>query len=81
MTRPWKPSVTVAAIIERGGRFLLVEEETSEGIRINQPAGHLDPGEALVDAAARETLERLPPLQAVRAARRLHVERQHGPAK
>lgn len=47
----------MAAIIERGGRFLLVEEETSDGIRINQPAGHLDPGESLVDAVARETLE------------------------
>ena len=47
----------MAAIIERGGRFLLVEEETSDGIRINQPAGHLDPGETLADAAARETLE------------------------
>ena len=57
MTRPWKPSVTVAAIIERGGRFLLVEEETIDGVRINQPAGHLDPGESLVDAAGRETLE------------------------
>jgi 8-oxo-dGTP pyrophosphatase MutT (NUDIX family) len=57
MTRPWKPSVTVAAIIERGGRFLFVEEETADGVRINQPAGHLDPGETLVDAAARETLE------------------------
>ena len=43
---PWKPSVTVAAVIERGGRFLLVEEETAEGIRLNQPAGHLDPGAA-----------------------------------
>src|SRR4051812_41540830 len=53
----WKPSVTVAAIIEREGRFLLVEEETSDGIRFNQPAGHLDPGETLVQAAARETLE------------------------
>lgn len=49
--------MTVAAIIERGGRFLLVEEETGDGIRINQPAGHLDPGETLVAAAARETLE------------------------
>ena len=47
----------MAAIIERDGRFLLVEEETTDGIRINQPAGHLDPGETLVDAAARETLE------------------------
>lgn len=53
----WKPSVTVAAIIERGGRFLLVEEETSDGIRFNQPAGHLDPNESLIDAVARETLE------------------------
>lgn len=53
----WKPSVTVAAIIEREGRFLLVEEETSDGIRFNQPAGHLDPGESLAQAAARETLE------------------------
>jgi 8-oxo-dGTP pyrophosphatase MutT (NUDIX family) len=53
----WKPSVTVAAIIERDGRFLLVEEETSDGIRFNQPAGHLDPGESLVQAVTRETLE------------------------
>jgi 8-oxo-dGTP pyrophosphatase MutT (NUDIX family) len=57
MTRLWKPSVTVAAIIERDGRFLLVEEETAEGVRLNQPAGHLDPGESLTDAVARETLE------------------------
>jgi len=57
MSDVWKPSVTVAAIIERDGRFLLVEEETSDGIRFNQPAGHLDPSESLVDAVARETLE------------------------
>lgn len=57
MTDVWKPSVTVAAIIEREGRFLLVEEETSEGIRFNQPAGHLDPGESLEQAVVRETLE------------------------
>ena len=43
----WKPHVTVAAVIERDGKFLLVEEETDEGIRINQPAGHLECGEAL----------------------------------
>jgi 8-oxo-dGTP pyrophosphatase MutT (NUDIX family) len=54
---PWKPSVTVAAVIERDGRFLLVEEETADGVRLNQPAGHLDPGESLPAAAARETLE------------------------
>lgn len=57
MRDPWKPSVTVAAVVERGGRFLLVEEETVDGIRLNQPAGHLDPGESLLAAAARETLE------------------------
>ena len=57
MPDPWKPSVTVAAVIEHDGRFLLVEEETAEGIRLNQPAGHLDPGESLLAAAARETLE------------------------
>jgi 8-oxo-dGTP pyrophosphatase MutT (NUDIX family) len=57
MPDPWKPSVTVAAVIERDGRFLLVEEETADGVRLNQPAGHLDPGESLLAAAARETLE------------------------
>lgn len=53
----WKPHVVVAAIIERDGRFLMVEEETDEGIRINQPAGHLDPGESLIEASVREALE------------------------
>jgi 8-oxo-dGTP pyrophosphatase MutT (NUDIX family) len=57
MTDLWKPSVTVAAIIERDGQFLLVEEETSEGVRFNQPAGHLDPNETLEQAVARETME------------------------
>ncbi|CAG4885049.1 Phosphatase NudJ [Georgfuchsia toluolica] len=53
----WKPNVTVAALVERGGRYLLVEEETNDGIRLNQPAGHLDENESLVAACARETLE------------------------
>lgn len=53
----WKPHVTVAAVIERDGRFLLVEEETTDGLRFNQPAGHLEPGESLVQGAVRETLE------------------------
>ena len=53
----WKPNVTVAAVIERDGRFLLVEEETADGIRFNQPAGHLEDGESLLDAVVRETLE------------------------
>jgi 8-oxo-dGTP pyrophosphatase MutT (NUDIX family) len=57
MSALWKPSVTVAAIVERDGRFLMVEEETAEGVRLNQPAGHLDPGESLIDAAVREALE------------------------
>lgn len=64
---PWRPAATVAAVVERDGRFLFVEEQTREGLRINQPAGHLDPGESLVDACARETLEetahRFTPLQ------------------
>ncbi len=57
MNPRWKPSVTVAAIIERDGKFLLVEEHTQDGLRLNNPAGHLDPGESLVQACRRETLE------------------------
>jgi phosphatase NudJ len=53
----WKPSVTVAAIIERDGKFLLVEEHTQDGLRLNNPAGHLDPGESPLQACVRETLE------------------------
>lgn len=53
----WKPNVTVAAVIERDGRFLLVEEQTDVGLVLNQPAGHLDEGESLIHAVARETLE------------------------
>lgn len=57
MREIWKPNVTVAAVIERDGKFLLVEEETDDGIRFNQPAGHLDPDEALLTACSREVLE------------------------
>lgn len=57
MNTRWKPSVTVAAIIERGGRYLLVEEHTPEGLRLNNPAGHLDPGESPEQGVAREALE------------------------
>ncbi|MDX1252809.1 MAG: NUDIX hydrolase [Gammaproteobacteria bacterium] len=53
----WKPHVTVAAVIEREGRFLMVEEESEGRIVYNQPAGHLDEGEGLITAAIRETLE------------------------
>jgi phosphatase NudJ len=57
MSQRWKPSVTVAAIIERDGRFLLVEEHTPEGLRLNNPAGHLDPAESPLEGVVRETLE------------------------
>lgn len=53
----WKPNVTVAAVVQQDGRFLLVEETTDDGVRINQPAGHLDFGESLLEAASREALE------------------------
>jgi 8-oxo-dGTP pyrophosphatase MutT (NUDIX family) len=53
----FRPSVTVAAVIERDSRFLLVQEETADGVRLNQPAGHLDPDESLPAACAREVLE------------------------
>lgn len=57
MHKRWKPNVTVAALVERDGRFLLVEERMADGLQLNNPAGHLDPGESLVAACMRETLE------------------------
>jgi len=53
----WKPSVTVAAVVAQGGCYLLVEERTPEGLKLNNPAGHLDPGETPEQGAARECLE------------------------
>jgi len=53
----WKPHATVAALCERDGRFLLVRERVGDAIVYNQPAGHLDPGETLLQAVVRETLE------------------------
>ena len=53
----WKPNTTVAAIIERDNKFLLVEETTDRGNRFNQPAGHLEDGETLIQAVIRETME------------------------
>lgn len=53
----WKPHVTVAAVIEKDRRFLLVEEQTNQGILFNQPAGHLEEGESLIDAVKREVYE------------------------
>ena len=57
MPNRWKPNVTVAAIIEHDGRFLLVEEHTRDGLKLNNPAGHLDPGESPQTACTREVLE------------------------
>ena len=57
MDARWKPNVTVAAIIEKDGKFLLVEEHTSTGLMLNNPAGHLDPGESVAEGCAREALE------------------------
>ncbi|WP_295627602.1 NUDIX hydrolase [uncultured Nitrosomonas sp.] len=55
----WKPNVTVAVVVEQNGKYLLVEEEpeTGCGLFLNQPAGHLDPGESIIQGAVRETLE------------------------
>jgi ADP-ribose pyrophosphatase YjhB (NUDIX family) len=53
----WTPRVTVAAVIEQQGRFLLVKEETPHGIRYNQPAGHLEENEDLLAAVKREVYE------------------------
>jgi ADP-ribose pyrophosphatase YjhB (NUDIX family) len=57
MSEVWKPNVTVAAIIERDGKFLMVEENTVAGLRMNQPAGHWEQNETLKEAVAREALE------------------------
>jgi len=55
--RAWRPSTTVAALVERNGRFLLVEEPIDGRLVLNQPAGHLEPDESLVAACRREVLE------------------------
>lgn len=74
----WAPHVTVAAVVEREGRFLVVEEQTSEGLRVNQPAGHLEPGETLTQAVVREVAEETAHAfapQALVGAYMMHVER------
>ena len=53
----WKPRVTVAALVEQQGKFLLVREDVRGQIVFNQPAGHLEAGDSLIDAVIRETLE------------------------
>lgn len=57
MQERWKPHLTVAAVIEQDGRYLLIEEHTRDGLRLNNPAGHLDPGESPEQACQREALE------------------------
>jgi len=57
LNTPWTPHVVVAAIVEKEGKFLLVEEHTAEGLRLNQPAGHWERDETLLDAVRREALE------------------------
>lgn len=55
--RFWQPDVTVATVVVRDGRLLVVEERVGGQLVLNQPAGHLEPDESLADAALRETLE------------------------
>ena len=57
MGEVWKPAVTVAGVIERDGRYLLVEEEADGRLVFNQPAGHWEPGETLAEGVIRETRE------------------------
>lgn len=57
MQEIWKPHVVTATVIKRDQRYLFVEELINNKLVINQPAGHLDPGETLLEAACRETLE------------------------
>ncbi|WP_295937571.1 NUDIX hydrolase [uncultured Xanthomonas sp.] len=54
---PWQPDVTVATVVVRDGRLLQVEEAIAGALVLNQPAGHLEPDESLIEAAVRETLE------------------------
>ncbi|MET7140016.1 NUDIX hydrolase [Xanthomonas sp. PPL139] len=56
-TEPWQPDVTVATVVVRDGRLLQVEEAIAGALVLNQPAGHLEPDESLIEAAVRETLE------------------------
>lgn len=57
MNKDWIPHVTVATIVEKDNKFLMVEEDLHDKKLLNQPAGHLDEGETLIQAAIRETLE------------------------
>jgi 8-oxo-dGTP pyrophosphatase MutT (NUDIX family) len=80
-TERFKPSVTVAAVIERAGLFLLVEEHTPEGLRLNNPAGHLDPGESPQMGCVRETLEETAHPFTPTALVGVYLSRFHRPAR
>ncbi|MGC4027952.1 MAG: NUDIX hydrolase [Steroidobacteraceae bacterium] len=53
----WRPDLTVAAVVQRDGRFLIVEEHIRQQILFNQPAGHVEDRESVIDAVVRETFE------------------------
>ncbi len=57
MTDAWHPHLTVAVIVEVGGKFLIVKEISDDKVVLNQPAGHVEENETLFEAAQRETLE------------------------
>lgn len=57
MSEAWQPHIVVAAVVEREGRFLIVEELIAGECRINQPAGHWERGETLIEGVRREALE------------------------
>jgi 8-oxo-dGTP pyrophosphatase MutT (NUDIX family) len=72
-----RPAATVATIVVRDGSYLLVEETTRHGLRLNQPAGHLESGETIAAAAVRETLEETGFL--VKATALVGIYRWHAP--
>jgi phosphatase NudJ len=79
--RPGVPRATVAAVVERDGRYLLVEEHTPEGLRLNNPAGHLEAGESLVEAVVRECLEETARRFTPEALLGVYQARLHRPAR
>jgi 8-oxo-dGTP pyrophosphatase MutT (NUDIX family) len=76
----FRPAATVAAIIERGGRYLLVEEHTPEGLFLNNPAGHLEEGESPQQAVVREALEETACTFEPQALVGVYLSRFHRPA-
>lgn len=76
----WKPAVTVAAVIADGERYLLVQEHTQEGLRLNNPAGHLEPGESPQEGVIREALEETAREFRPDAVLGLYLSRFHRPA-